>query len=99
MFSDYNLNLQKAISYLDLLHSSFSDDGLLNDGVDVHLVFLGHRSSLILGLTSKNKSLGAIEVSAGVNLTHSLLLNALNLLSSGSSYKDETNKKTISNLD
>ena len=38
----------------------------------------------------------AEEVSLGVNLTHSLLLNALNLLSSSSSYDDETIAKSDS---
>ena len=42
--------------------------------------------SLILGLTCKFQSLGTEEMNVGVNLTHSLLLNTLGLLSSGSSY-------------
>ena len=37
--------------------------------------------------------MGAEEVSVGVNLTNSLLLFALNLLNSSSSYDDETISK------
>ena len=73
-------------SYLDLLHSRLSDNRLLDDGVNVHLVLLGHRLTLILGLTSKLQSVRAEEVCLSVDLTHSLLLNTLNLLSSSSSY-------------
>ena len=86
--SDYKLTNSIRSTYFNLLHSRFSDDGLLDDSVDVHLVLLSHRSSLILGLTSESKSVGAIEVNLGVDLTNSLLLNALNLLSSSSSYID-----------
>ena len=86
MFSDYTIRMFNSHSYLDLLHSRLSDNRLLDDGVNVHLVLLSHRLTLILGLTSKLKSVRAEEVSLGVNLTHSLLLNTLNLLSSSSSY-------------
>mgnify|MGYP000083335399 CR=1 FL=1 len=81
-------NERRAITrvYLDFLHGRFGNDGLLDDGVDVHLVVLRDGSSLILGLASKLQSMGAEEVSVGVNLTNSLLLFALNLLSSSSSY-------------
>ena len=75
-------------THLDLLHGRLRDDGLLDDGVGVHLVLLRHRLALVLGLTSELESMRAEEVSLGVNLTHSLLLNALNLLSSSSSYDD-----------
>ena len=75
-------------THLDLLHGRLRDDGLLDDGVSVHLVLLRHRLALVLGLTSELESMRAEEVSLGVNLTHSLLLNALNLLSSSSSYDD-----------
>lgn len=88
MFSLYKINTRSTTTYFNLLHSTFSDNGLLDDGVSVHLVILSHRSSLVLGLAGKNKSMGAVEMSLGVNLTHSLLLNTLNLLSSGSSYND-----------
>ena len=71
--------------YLDLLHSRFSDNRLLDNGINIHLVLLGHRLTLILGLTSKLQSMRAEEVGLGVNLTYSLLLNTLNLLSSSSS--------------
>ena len=71
--------------YLDLLHSRLSDNRLLDNGINVHLVLLGHRLTLILGLTSELKSMRAEEVGLGVNLTYSLLLNTLNLLSSSSS--------------
>ena len=73
-------------THLDLLHGRLRDDGLLDDGVGVHLVLLRHRLALVLGLASELESVGAEEVSLGVNLTHSLLLNTLNLLGSGSSY-------------
>ena len=86
MLSSYKLIILLYSTHFNLLHGSFSDDGLLDDSIGVHLVVLGHRSSLILGLTSKNESLGAEEVSIGVDLTNSLLLNTLNLLGSGSSY-------------
>ena len=43
--------------------------------------------------------MGAEEVSVGVNLTNSLLLFALNLLSSSSSYDDETISKMRSYLE
>ena len=86
MLSAYNLINKFDTAYFNLLHGSFSNDGLLDDSISVHLVILGHRSSLILGLTGKNESLRAEEVSVGVDLTNSLLLNTLNLLSSGSSY-------------
>ncbi len=71
--------------YLDLLHSRFSDNRLLDNGINIHLVLLGHRLTLILGLTSKLQSVRAEEVRFGVDLTNSLLLNTLNLLSSSSS--------------
>ena len=71
--------------YLDLLHSRLSDNRLLDNGINIHLVLLGHRLTLILGLTSELKSVRAEEVRFGVDLTNSLLLNTLNLLSSSSS--------------
>ena len=88
-----------ALPYLNLLHSRLGDNGLLDDGVNVHLVVLRDGSSLILGLASKLQSMGAEEVSVGVNLTNSLLLFALNLLSSSSSYDDETISKRGSYLE
>ena len=87
-----------ALPYLNLLHSRLGDNGLLDDGVNVHLVVLRDGSSLILGLASELQSMGAEEVSVGVNLTNSLLLFALNLLSS-SSYDDETISKRGSYLE
>ena len=75
-----------ALPYLDLLHSRLGDHGLLDDGVDVHLVVLRDGSSLVLGLASELQSVRAEEVGVGVNLAHSLLLFTLNLLSSSSSY-------------
>ena len=80
--------MRRAVSlpYLNLLHRRLGDNGLLDDGVNVHLVVLSDGSSLILGLASELQRVGAEEVSVGVNLTHSLLLLALNLLSSSSSY-------------
>ena len=75
-----------ALPYLDLLHSRLGDNGLLDDGVDVHLVVLRDGSSLVLGLASELQSVRAEEVGVGVNLAHSLLLFTLNLLSSSSSY-------------
>ena len=88
-----------ALPYLNLLHSRLGDNGLLDDGVNVHLVVLRDGSSLILGLASELQSMGAEEVSVGVNLTNSLLLFALNLLSSSSSYDDETISKRGSYLE
>ena len=73
--------------YLNFLHSRLRNDGLLNDGVNVHLVVLGNGSSLILGLAGKLQSMRAEKVSMRMNLTHSLLLLTLNLLSGCSSYK------------
>ena len=72
--------------YLDFLHSRLRNDGLLDDGVHVHLVVLSNGSSLILGLAGKLQSVRAEKVSVRVNLRHSLLLLTLNLLSSNSSY-------------
>ena len=88
-----------ALPYLNLLHSRLGDNGLLDDGVNVHLVVLRDGSSLILGLASELQSMGAEEVSVGVNLTNSLLLFTLNLLSSSSSYDDETISKRGSYLE
>ena len=82
------MSISLHATHLDLLHGRLRDDGLLDDGVSVHLVLLRHRLALVLGLTSELESMRAEEVSLGVNLTHSLLLNALNLLSSSSSYDD-----------
>ena len=96
MFSDYNVSMQIAFPYLNLLHSRLRDNGLLDDGVNVHLVVLGNGSSLILGLAGKLQSMRAEEVSVRVNLTNSLLLFTLNLLSSSSSYDDETIAKNES---
>ena len=75
-----------ALPYLNLLHSRLGDNGLLDDGVNVHLVVLRDGSSLVLGLASELQSVRAKEVGVGVNLAHSLLLFTLNLLSSSSSY-------------
>ena len=72
--------------YLDFLHGRFGNDGLLDDGVDVHLVVLGNGSSLVLGLAGELQRVGAEEMGVSVNLSHLLLLLALNLLSSSSSY-------------
>ena len=72
--------------YLNLLHSRLSDDGSLDDSVSVHLVLLSHGLALVLGRFGKLEGVGAVEVSLGVNLTNSLLLNTLDLLGSGSSY-------------
>ena len=72
--------------YLDFLHSRLRNDGLLDDGVNVHLVVLGDGSSLILGLAGKLQSVGAEKVSVRVNQRHFLLLLTLKLLSSNSSY-------------
>lgn len=96
MFSDYNVRVSIAFAYLNLLHRRLSNHGLLDDGVNVHLVVLGNGFSLILGLAGKLQSMGAEEVSVGVNLTHSLLLLTLNVLSSSSSYDDETITKNES---
>ena len=85
MFSDYTIRMLNLHDYLNLLHSRLSDNRLLDDSVNIHLVLLGHRLTLILGLTSELKSMRAEEVGLGVNLTYSLLLNTLNLLSSSSS--------------
>ena len=85
MFSDYTIRMFNSHYSLNLLHSRLGDNRLLDDGVNIHLVLLSHRLTLILGLTSKLKSVRAEEVSLGLNLTHSLLLNTLNLLSSSSS--------------
>lgn len=82
--------------YLDFLHSRLRNDGLLDDGVHVHLVVLSNGSSLILGLAGKLQSVRAEEVSVRVNLRNSLLLFTLNLLSSSSSYDDETIAKSDS---
>jgi len=86
MFSDYTIRMLNLHDYLNLLHSRLSDNRLLDDSVNIHLVLLGHRLTLILGLTSKLQSVRAEEVRFGVDLTNSLLLNTLNLLSSSSSY-------------
>ena len=86
MFSDYTIRMLNLHDYLNLLHSRLSDNRLLDNGINVHLVLLGHRLTLILGLTSKLQSVRAEEVRFGVDLTNSLLLNTLNLLSSSSSY-------------
>ena len=85
MFSDYTIRMLNLYYYLNLLHSRLSDNRLLDDGVNVHLVLLSHRLTLILGLTSELKSMRTEEVGLSVNLTYSLLLNTLNLLSSSSS--------------
>ena len=82
------MSVSTHATHLNLLHGRLGDHGLLDDGVSVHLVLLRHRLALVLGLTSELESMRAEEVSLGVNLTHSLLLNALNLLSSSSSYDD-----------
>ena len=82
------MSVSTHATHLNLLHGGLGDHGLLDDGVSVHLVLLRHRLALVLGLTSELESMRAEEVSLGVNLTHSLLLNALNLLSSSSSYDD-----------
>ena len=79
---------RKMEAHFNSLHSSFGNDRLLDNSISIHLVILGNRLSLILGLAGKNKSVRAIEVSLGVNLTNSLLLNTLNLLSSSRSYND-----------
>ena len=81
---------RNGFSHLNLLHRRLGDHGLLDDGVNVHLVVLGDGSSLILGLAGKLQSVRAEEVSVRVNLRNSLLLFTLNLLSSSSSYDDET---------
>ena len=86
MFSDYALEYSTHSSHLNLLHRRFSDNGLLDDGINVHLVLLSHRLTLVLGFTRKLKSVRAEEVCFGMNLANSLLLNTLNLLSSSSSY-------------
>ena len=75
-------------SHLNLLHRRLSDNGLLDDSINVHLVLLSHRLTLILGLARKLESMRTEEVGLGVNLTDSLLLNTLNLLSGSSSYTD-----------
>ena len=80
------MSISLHATHLDLLHGRLRDDGLLDDGVSVHLVLLGHRLALILGLASELESVRAEEVSLGVNLTHSLLLNTLDLLGGSSSY-------------
>ena len=72
-------------SHLNLLHRRLSDNGLLDDSINVHLVLLSHRLTLILGLARKLESMRTEEVGLGVNLTDSLLLNTLNLLSGSSS--------------
>ena len=76
-----------ALPYLNLLHSRLGDNGLLDDGVNVHLVVLRDGSSLVLGLAGELQGVGAEEMGVSVNLSHLLLLLALNLLSSSSSYK------------
>ena len=78
--------MEIAYSYLNLLHRRLGDNGLLDDGVNVHLVVLSNGSSLILGLAGKLESMRTEKVSVSVNLTHSLLLLTLNLLRSNSSY-------------
>ena len=75
-------------SHLNLLHRRLSDNGLLDDSINVHLVLLSHRLTFILGLARKLESMRTEEVGLGVNLTDSLLLNTLNLLSGSSSYTD-----------
>lgn len=87
---------RNGFSHLNLLHRRLGDHGLLDDGVNVHLVVLGDGSSLILGLAGKLQSVRAEEVSVRVNLRNSLLLFTLNLLSSSSSYDDETIAKSDS---
>ena len=87
---------RNGFSHLNLLHRRLGDHGLLDDGVNVHLVVLGDGSSLILGLAGKLQSVRAEEVSVRVNLRNSLLLFTLNLLSSSSSYEDETIAKSDS---
>ena len=87
---------RNGFSHLNLLHRRLGDHGLLDDGVHVHLVVLGDGSSLILGLAGKLQSVRAEEVSVRVNLRNSLLLFTLNLLSSSSSYDDETIAKSDS---
>ena len=87
---------RNGFSHLNLLHRRLGDHGLLDDGVNVHLVILGDGSSLILGLAGKLQSVRAEEVSVRVNLRNSLLLFTLNLLSSSSSYDDETIAKSDS---
>ena len=86
MFSSYSVRIGPIQqTYLNLLHGRLSDDGSLDDGVGVHLVLLGHRLALVLGALGKLKGVRAVEVSLGVNLTNSLLLDTLDLLSSSSS--------------
>ena len=80
------MSIRLHATHLNLLHGRLRDDGLLDDGVSVHLVLLRHRLALILGLTGELQSVRAEEVRLGVNLTHSLLLDTLNLLGSSSSY-------------
>ena len=80
------MSIRLHAAHLDLLHGRLRDDGLLDDGVSVHLVLLRHRLALILGLAGELQSVRAEEVRLGVNLTHSLLLDTLNLLGSSSSY-------------
>ena len=87
---------RNSFSHLNLLHRRLGDHGLLDDGVNVHLIVLGDGSSLILGLAGKLQSVRAEEVSVRVNLRNSLLLFTLNLLSSSSSYDDETIAKSDS---
>ena len=87
---------RNGFSHLNLLHRRLGDHGLLDDGVNVHLVVLGDGSSLILGLAGKLQSVRAEEVNVRVNLRNSLLLFTLNLLSSSSSYDDETIAKSDS---
>ena len=77
---------RNGFSHLNLLHRRLGDHGLLDDGVNVHLVVLGDGSSLILGLAGKLQSVRAEKVRVRVNLRHSLLLLTLNLLSRNSSY-------------
>ena len=72
-------------SHLNLLHRRLSDNGLLDDSINVHLVLLSHRLTFILRLARKLESMRTEEVGLGVNLTDSLLLNTLNLLSGSSS--------------
>ena len=83
IFSDYQIR-QLWRKNLNLLHRSLAHSRLLNDSVSVHLILLRNSMSLVLGLTSQLKSLGAEEMNVGMNMACTLLLNTLSLLSSGS---------------
>lgn len=83
IFSDYNISAYKQKN-LNLLHRRLAHSWLLDDSISVHLILLADSVSLILGLTSKFKSLGAVETSGSMNMTSALLLNALGFLGSGS---------------